>query len=130
MQIQPKSPVGSGVSTAVQEAATVSSKEGAQGLGSSHVNSPAVGAAGTTAVPQQAQSMSEQLREALSKLNETVQKTQPQLEFSVDEETELRVVKLIDKDNGEIIRQFPSKEMIALARSIDQYTGMLIKAKS
>lgn len=128
MQIQPKSLSGSGVSTIVQDSTPVSSKDGAQGLKPS--NPAATQASAQAKAAEASESPAQQLKDALNKLNETVQKTQPQLEFSVDEETDLHVVKLIDKDNGEVIRQFPSKEAIALAKSIDQYTGMLLKAKS
>ena len=129
MQIQPKPPVGAGASTTVQDVAAVSSKDGAQGLKvqTTAVDKPAVASSSQV---DTGKSPEQQLKDALVKLNNTVQKTQPQLEFSVDEETDLHVVKLIDKDNGEIIRQFPSKEAIELAKSIDRYTGMLIKAKS
>lgn len=128
MQIQPKPLGGAVVSTSVQDVATASSRDGTQGLTAKPNGTEK--AAASNAAQAEANTRQQQLKDALSKLNDTVQKTQPQLEFSVDSDTDLHVVKLVDKDSGEVIRQFPSKEAIELAKSIDQYTGMLIKAKS
>lgn len=38
-----------------------------------------------------------------------------------DKETGINVVKLLDKNTKEIVRQYPSKEIIAIAASIAQY---------
>lgn len=41
--------------------------------------------------------------------------TQRKLEFSIDEDSGRNVVKVIDSDSGEVIRQFPSEEVLKLS---------------
>lgn len=41
--------------------------------------------------------------------------TQRKLEFSIDEGSGRNVVKVIDSDSGDIIRQFPSEEVLKLS---------------
>lgn len=41
--------------------------------------------------------------------------TQRKLEFSIDEDSGRNVVKVIDSDSGDIIRQFPSEEVLKLS---------------
>jgi uncharacterized FlaG/YvyC family protein len=38
-----------------------------------------------------------------------------------DKETGINVVKLLDKNTKEIVRQYPSKEIIAISAAIAQY---------
>jgi uncharacterized FlaG/YvyC family protein len=38
-----------------------------------------------------------------------------------DKETGINVVKLLDKNTKEIVRQYPAKEIIAIAAAIAQY---------
>ena len=38
-----------------------------------------------------------------------------------DKETGINVVKLLDKNTKEVVRQYPSKEMVAIAAAITQY---------
>lgn len=41
--------------------------------------------------------------------------TQRKLEFSIDEDSGRNVVKVIDSDSGDVIRQFPSEEVLKLS---------------
>ncbi|MEW5757155.1 MAG: flagellar protein FlaG [Pseudomonadota bacterium] len=58
----------------------------------------------------------EDLKNAVLKLNEAVQSMQRNLEFAVDETTGRTVVKVIDKETSEVIRQIPSEEAMKLAQ--------------
>ena len=74
----------------------------------------------------------EQVNDALSKLNKTPQAQANNLEFSVDQDTKRTVVKVIDQNTKEVVRQFPTKEALAIAKALDQQeskgttTGLLI----
>jgi len=76
MQIQSTSLTGAGVSTTVQESTPVSSKEGAQGLRSTQqAVTPAISKPNAGQPAQRStESLSEELKKALDKLNETVKK--------------------------------------------------------
>lgn len=56
-----------------------------------------------------------ELREAVSQINGYVQSVQRDLSFSVDEGSGRSVIKVIDRDSGETVRQIPSEEVLALA---------------
>jgi flagellar protein FlaG len=45
------------------------------------------------------------------------------LQFSVDEETERTVIKVIDSESGELIRQIPDEVFLELARKLNDDGG-------
>lgn len=91
------------------------------------------GAAGVDAAQQQAATVvntpasdtasKEQLREAMNKVSSYMQNVQRNLNFSIDDSTGQTVVKVIDAESEEVIRQFPSEEMLALARHLSELNG-------
>jgi flagellar protein FlaG len=86
----------------------------------------------TDAAPQPSRSpSSEELKEAVKAINRAMQQSNRNLEFSVDEDTDRLVVKLTDRETGELIRQFPSEETLAISRSIGEFQqGFLLKQKA
>ncbi len=46
-------------------------------------------------------------------------------EFKIDKDTGMIVVKIKDKDTGEVIRQIPPEVMVKLAKTIDEFLGLL-----
>ncbi|AMC33683.1 flagellar protein FlaG [Janthinobacterium sp. B9-8] len=70
------------------------------------------------------------VQQAIEKLNQAVQGFSNTLQFSVEEETKLPIVKLIDIKTKEVIRQFPSEEAISIAKAIDRFQGLLIKDRA
>ena len=71
-----------------------------------------------------------ELQEALDIIEQAIRTTTDELNFSIDEESGRTVVKVIDKTTDEVIRQFPSKEVLDIARALDKLQGMLIKEKA
>lgn len=77
------------------------------------------------------QASAAQLREALAYVNRALQQSNRNLEFTVDSETERPVVKLVDSESGDVIRQFPSEEALAISRAIDDFQqGLLIRQEA
>lgn len=66
------------------------------------------------------------LQTALSKMTAHVQNLQRALEFSVDEESGETVVKVIDSETKELIRQIPSEELLAIANRLRSTAGVLL----
>ena len=60
----------------------------------------------------------EDLQTAVRNINDYVQKIQRDLEFSIDDASGRQVVKVIDAENEEVIRQIPAEEMLDLARHL------------
>jgi flagellar protein FlaG len=72
-----------------------------------------------------------QLESAVHDLNQSMKANSSNLAFSIDPDTEQTVVKLMDSSTGEVIKQFPSKEAIAIAKAIGEIQqGLLLKQKA
>lgn len=70
-----------------------------------------------------------QVKLASEQINDVLRQFDRNLQFVVDEETGIDVVKVIDSETEEIIRQFPSEEVLAIARALDKLQGLLIRDK-
>lgn len=77
------------------------------------------------------QASTAQLQNALESVNKALRQSGKNLEFSVDEESRRQIVRVVDTETGDVIRQFPSEEMLAISRSIDMVQqGLLIKQEA
>jgi len=65
--------------------------------------------------------------DALSELSETLQ---TKLNFSVHEQTNDIVVKVIEKDTDRVIRQIPPEEMIELHEKMKDLSGFLLNSNA
>jgi flagellar protein FlaG len=73
----------------------------------------------------------EQMAQAVSKINKAMQVANQGLEFSLDPDTKEPIVRVVDGATGEVIRQIPSEETLAIARAIDQFQqGLLLRAEA
>jgi flagellar protein FlaG len=76
------------------------------------------------------------LKAAVLQLNDYVQNVQRALEFSVDEQTGATVITVRDADTHQVIRQIPSKEMLAVAQELSKHgaqvggAGLLVREKA
>lgn len=67
--------------------------------------------------------------ETVGRMNEYVQNFQRDLQFRVDEDSQRIVVTVLDSKSGEVIRQIPSEEVLAVARSLEQGQGLIFSDK-
>ena len=67
---------------------------------------------------------------AVQSANAYVQSVSSSLQFSLDQDTGHTVVKMIDTQTEEVLRQFPSEEMLAISKSIDRMQGLLINREA
>ncbi len=72
------------------------------------------------------------VEEAVKKINETVKSLNRNvgLEFSTDEDTKINLVRLIDTESKEILRQIPSVEVLNIAKALDKLQGLLVRDKA
>ncbi|MBP6421262.1 MAG: flagellar protein FlaG [Propionivibrio sp.] len=70
------------------------------------------------------------LQDAVKRLSEFVSQSSSEINFSIDEESGINIVKVTDSKTNEVIRQFPSEEVIAIARALDKLQGLFIKDKA
>ena len=97
-----------------------------------HVSDDAPKVAAESAKPAPApvqEPSSQQLQSAVVAINRAMQLSNHNLEFSVDPGTKEPVVRVVDTETGEVIRQIPSKETLEIASSIDQFLqrGVLLR---
>lgn len=71
-----------------------------------------------------------ELKQAVEAANTAMRAISTDLEFSLDPSTGKTVVRVIDNSTQQIIRQFPSEEMLAIARAIDRFQGLLLSQKA
>ncbi|EZP37763.1 flagellar protein FlaG [Janthinobacterium lividum] len=81
-----------------------------------------------TVTPQQVgkEPSRDQLNKAVSDLNQSSQMKTQGLEFSIDEDSQRTVVKVIDQETKEVLRQIPTREALELAKTFDSAKGSLI----
>ena len=80
----------------------------------------------TTTVAQASVVDDTQIKKAVTKLNDYVQNIQRDLSFSVDQDSGQTVIKVLDTQTKEVIRQIPAEETLKLAASIDNQLSHLL----
>lgn len=69
--------------------------------------------------------------ELTQNISDFVQVIQRDLAFSVEEETGQKIIKVHDRQTGDLIRQIPTEEVVEISRRIgEQTTGLLFKTKA
>lgn len=69
---------------------------------------------------------SKQLEMVAQQLQDFVGKMNKGLEFSVHQDSGRDVIKVIDKNNGDLIKQYPTEEVLDLVTKLSDATGSLI----
>lgn len=72
----------------------------------------------------------EQLEASVEELNTALQSLNVRREFSIQEETDEVVVKIIDSDDKKVIRQIPNEEAVRLSQNIKEMVGLLFDSMS
>lgn len=70
------------------------------------------------------------LDQAIEAINKFLKPIASSIEFSVDEDSGRTLVKVIDTATNDVLRQFPSKEALAISHELDKFQGLLLKDKA
>lgn len=70
------------------------------------------------------------LSKTVDELNDYVQNLHREIQFSVDNESNKTIIKVIDANTGEVIRQLPPDEMMQLVKRLDALDGLLVREKA
>jgi len=62
-----------------------------------------------------------EVRQAVSEINDIVQSVQRDLSFNMDEDSGKTIIKVVDTESGELIRQIPSEEVLAIASQLREF---------
>ncbi|AIF53654.1 flagellar protein FlaG [Pelosinus sp. UFO1] len=63
---------------------------------------------------------SHQLKQAVDKLNKKAEETNYDVQFAVYKDTNRIIVQVVDKTTKEVISTFPPKQILEMARMVDQ----------
>ena len=77
-----------------------------------------------------AQPTAQQLNDAVKSTNDFVGKINSSVQFSVDNSTGQTIVKVMDTDTKQVIKQMPSEDMLEIAKSLDKLKGLLVQQKA
>ena len=74
---------------------------------------------------------SDEVRKAAQQVNAALKATaSSDLQFSVDGDNTDVVVRVVDSQTKELIRQIPSEEMMAISKAMDNLSGLLVQQKA
>lgn len=71
-----------------------------------------------------------EIEEKVSQLNDHMQTIKRNLEFTVDDRSGASVIIISDTETGEVIRQFPSDEVLNARNAVEKMKGLLIETKA
>ena len=72
----------------------------------------------------------EEVEKAAEKLNRLMGIIDKRLEFRVDEKSQRVVVKIIDKQNGDVLDEIPSQRALDILNSFSEMIGLLIDKRA
>jgi flagellar protein FlaG len=72
----------------------------------------------------------EQVEQAAVRVKEVLRGTTSRLEIEIDSDLHKAVIKIFNGESGEIIRQIPAKELLDLAKSLDDPKGLLVSERA
>ncbi|MBA4382624.1 MAG: hypothetical protein C0406_08680 [Sideroxydans sp.] len=74
-----------------------------------------------------------QVKAEVAKINQVLQQSNKNVELSisVDKSTNKQVIRLVDKDTGDTLMQYPNEAVLAIARGIDEFqNGLLLRQQA
>ncbi|QYJ99590.1 flagellar protein FlaG [Shewanella alkalitolerans] len=80
-------------------------------------------------VNQVSKADAEELNQAVNDIAASMSLMQKGLAFNIDEDSGLQVVKVIDVQSGDLIRQIPNEEALEIARKLNEVAGLLMKTE-
>ena len=67
---------------------------------------------------------------AVASISSFVQSVQRNLDFSIDDSSGTVVIKVTDRDSGELIRQLPSEEALRLSEKLESLRGLIFETRA
>ena len=84
----------------------------------------------SSGVNEASQPTREVVAKAAAQLQEFVSSMGRNLSFSIDETTGYNVVRVVNPDTGELIRQLPSEELLKISRDFQRLNNVLVSQKA
>lgn len=77
----------------------------------------------------QQQQQSEQLKKAIAEMNKKINNSNEEAVFGVHEDTNRIMIKIMDKDTKEVIKEFPPEKTLDMIARIWEMAGILVDEK-
>lgn len=100
---------------------------GSEGAGGQQAGAKQTQQAGTKQAQQQQQS--EQLKKAIAEMNKKINNSNEEAVFGVHEDTNRIMIKIMDKDTKEVIKEFPPEKTLDMIAKIWEMAGILVDEK-
>ena len=78
----------------------------------------------------QAKPSAENVREAVKNISASLEAVPSDLQFEVDDDTGDLIVKMINRQTREVIKQIPTETVIEIAKSLNNLAGRLVSARA
>jgi len=70
------------------------------------------------------------LKQAVERINASLPPSNQGIEFAIDEDSDRVIVKVVDRETREVLRQMPTQEALDIAKALDRTQGLLIKLEA
>lgn len=121
----PTSPTGERSADAL--AASLRRSEAQAGSGTAMPVDPMQAVSATERSDKTEPDMRKQVEKAVDEVQRFVETMNNSLQFSIDDDSGRTVVKVVDKQTDEVLRQIPSEEMLDIARALGKLKGLLVE---
>jgi flagellar protein FlaG len=74
-------------------------------------------------IPQQS---AESVRQVLAAINRAAKSLNNSVQLSLDTQSGKAIVRVVDTETGQLVRQIPTEEVLELRRALDHIAGLLI----
>lgn len=68
-----------------------------------------------------------QLNESVKNLNDYMQQSHRALQFVLDKDSGMTIIKVLDSETNKVIRQIPSEEVVEMSKQLAKGAGMIVK---
>lgn len=82
-----------------------------------------------TANGQQNQAMPDQLKKAIAEMNKKINNTNQEAVFGVHEQTNRVMIKIVDKETKEVVKEFPPEKTLDMIAKLWEMAGILVDEK-
>ncbi len=67
----------------------------------------------------------DQTEQSLKEINKVMDALSISVQFQMDPDFKEPIIKVVDQQSGEVIRQFPSEEVVRISKALDNLKGLL-----
>jgi flagellar protein FlaG len=116
------------IQSATSAASSTVAQLSTQGTAASRQGSSAAVSAGNTAEGGNARGPAsvQEISAALQEIRNTIRPIASELSFSLEQDTGRMLVKIVDTETDEVIRQIPSEELLQISKALDKLQGLLL----